>query len=260
MGSFLSEWKFKTLLFVILFLVAISLVAYAYATFMGVSYMEKGGRTISVVGYAKKSLPPDIASFSFAVTAEDKDATVANKKVTETVATINAFLKEQGISDVDIKTGTYSVSPKYADPVECTDVSCPPQSTKQEGYTVDQTVAVTVHDLSKVESLVTGVIAKGATSLSSLVFSVDALVHKKDSVRQDALADGKRKAEALAQTMGVRLGRLASYYEESYYGQSDYSSPSFEMMRTIDGKAIAPAVSPGQNDIEATANLVYEIF
>lgn len=251
----MSETKFKILFLFVLVSVVAGAAAYTYNTVWTTRYQENAGRFITVMGYARQNVQPDSAAFSFSVSAENSDVTVANKTVTDAIAATTAFLREQGVAPEDMQSMAYDVSPQYETPLCDMDGYCP--KGKQIGAIVNHTIAVEIHDISKADMLVTGLLSRGATHVSNLTFGIDALDKKRQGVQEEALKDAQQKAEKIAQTLGVHLKRVSSYYQEPYYNvEQPYASP---LMRLADGKVESPTVYPGKNDIESTVSITYEM-
>src|SRR5512143_3980328 len=110
-------------------------------------------RTINVTGTGKVDLAPDIAYIYLGVHTEDvkaADAVAANN--TQTQKVIDA-LKEAGIDAKDIRTTNFSIWPNQT--------YTPDGKPLDTKYMVDNTVYVTVRDLSKLGDLLDSVIAAG---------------------------------------------------------------------------------------------------
>ena len=91
--------------------------------------------SISVNGTGEAVSIPDVASFSFSVSADAQVVSDAQEQVTKKIDNILAGLKDLGIAENDIKTTNYSVYPKYDYPaIYCASGYCPQRSV-QNGYT-----------------------------------------------------------------------------------------------------------------------------
>ncbi len=259
-----QEWagdrRFKALVFIVLILAAVGIVAYTYLAYTQAKYMGRGISTINVQGTSERSVSPDVATFTFAVMAEDVDATVAQTKSAKTMQAVTDYLKSQGIAEEDIKTVYYNLYPRY----EYTNGPCdewgycPSGEQKVIGYTADESITVKVHDITKAADLIAGVGKNGATNVSGLTFSLDDPDALKEEIRAEAIADARAKAERLADSLGVRLGELTYYYEDSPYQYPYNYDYGVTMEKSADGGA-APSIAPGQNEITASVTLTYEI-
>jgi uncharacterized protein len=247
-------------------IVAALLFAVGYLSYVS-SYsksMEPGSyRTFQVSGEGKVTVVPDLIKFSFSVVTEGKKDIGALQ--TENTGKMNAaiaLLKEQGIKDEDIKTSNYSIAPRYeyysckAEEMMSSIRPCPPAEIS--GYTITQTVSVKVRDFSKIGGIISGVVEKGANSVSSLSFTVDDMVAVEKQARDLAVAQAKDKASALASAGGFRVGRLLSINEGStpyYYGKGGGSDVMYETASA----APAPTIEAGSQEVSITLTLSYEI-
>lgn len=261
-GVLAEDNRFRVLIFVVLVLAALGLAAYSYLAFTQAKFMHRQGTTITVAGKSERFVKPDIATFTFSVLAEDKDATVAQSKSAESMNEILAYLKESGVEEKDIKTEYYDLSPKYeyTDTICTREWGCPPSNQVLAGYTVNQTVSVKVRKIEQAGSLLSGVGSKGATDVSGLSFTVDDPEAVKEEVRAEAIRDARENAKRLAQDLGVRLGRLINFYENGpAMPYNAYGGAMMEKAVSMDMAAPSPELPPGEQEIVVTVNLMYEI-
>lgn len=259
MSSIFSSALNRFLATVILIVAIIALGAYAYLTFKQAQQGNSGPTTINVLGTGEVTSKPDVAQFSFSVRGEGADAAMAQEKSGTVINALNAYLKEQGVEDRDIKTENYTLNPKYKyEQKPCLMGSyCPPANPVIDGFEVSQTITVKVRKIDTAGTLLTGVGSKGATDISGLTFTVDSDEKLKADARELAIADAKVQADKLAIALGVKLVRMISYYEDMpmmpYSGapmmDSAMGAKSFESV----------AVPTGENKVVSQVNLTYEI-
>lgn len=236
--------KTKSVLFAILALLAILVSACAPAA---------GGsavRNLSVAGSGTAYLVPDIAYIYLGVHTElpsASEAVTANNAQTEKM--IQA-LTDFGVDAKDIRTTNFSIYPfdKY-DPL--TGVS-----TGEKYYSVDNTVYVTVRDLSKLGDLLDTVVAAGANTVNSIQFDVADKDAALKQARADALKDAKSKADELAAAAGVSVGEIQSI---TFTDNQPY--PLYDGRGGGGGGAEAATVpiATGQLTFVVTVNVTYEI-
>ena len=261
-----ADNRIKVLVGLVLALAAIALGTYSYYTWKQAGYIAGGMNSISVSGKGEIFAKPDIATFSFSVDANGKDSAEAQKKSTDVMNAIVAYLKDSKVEDKDVKTSGYNLSPKYRfDQGICTQFGgCPNGKQILEGYTVSQTVEVKVRDTAKAGDLLSGVGSKGATNISGLTFTIDDINKLKRDARELAIKDAKANAEKLAHDLGIKLGRIQSYYE------NEGGVPPMPMMYNkamsadAGGMARAEAITPpdiptGENTIRSNVSIVYEL-
>jgi uncharacterized protein len=206
-------------------------------------------RTLNVSGNGTIYLAPDIANIYVGVHNEDPEiATAVNTNNTRTQALVDA-LKAAGVAEKDIQTSNFSVySTQSYDKV-----TGQPTGTS---YAVDNTVYITVRDLSKLGSLLNTAVASGANNINSITFDVSDKTAGMAQARQKAMANAGSLAAELAKTAGVQLGAIqnVSYVETSpapyYYGMGGGGSAA--------PNASVP-IQPGQTEISVTVSVTYYI-
>ncbi len=261
----MQEWKndatFKGLVAMVLVLAGVGLAMYSYLAYTEAKYIGGEISSISVSGKSETFVRPDIANFTFSVLADEETATAAQEKSAVAINEISAYLKEKGVEEKDIKTVDYNLQPKYEYINElCVQGRpCTPGRQNLVGYTVSQTISVKVRKMEDAGALISGVGDKGATNISGISFTIDDTDAARAQVREEAIADAQVKAERLADSLGVRLGRLMSYSEDGQMPVPYAGYGGVMMEKAMDGMATAPQVTPGENEITSNVTLVYEI-
>lgn len=188
-------------------------------------------RTINVTGNAQVILAPDIAYISIGVHSEAKSATeaVANNN-TQTQAVIDA-IKGQGVDAKDIQTTNFSVyqQEKYS----------PSGEDLGSYFMTDNTVYVTMHDISMIGDLLDASINAGANNIYGITFDVQDKETALATGRDQAMADAQAQADELAKAAGATLGAVQSI---NYY--SSAPTPIY-----YDTKAAAPAAVGGGGSV-----------
>lgn len=206
-----------------------------------------GPPALRVHGAATVSAQPDQAQFDIGVVTQAPNVSAA---VSQNAAQTNAVMNELKslVSGSDIKTINFSVNPNYQYPKD----GKPAIIT---GYTANNTVRLTLNDLSKIPTVIDAATKSGANSLNRLTY----LLKDERSVRAKALAEAATQAqagaEALAASLKVKLGRLLRAEE----GQPVVVSPAREMILAKAQSTDMTPVSPGTIDVHADVNLTYEI-
>lgn len=259
--SFLSLWYVRTLAIIILIAIATALIAYTKLTWRESVYGQYGVPVISVRGEGEVLAKPDIGTFSFSVQAEGDDAATAQSSSAEKINAILAFLKESGVEDKDVKTSGYYLNPKYRyETTVCAANSyCPPSNPILDGYEVTESVTVKVRDIDQSGTLISGVGERGATNISGLSFTIDDDSAIKDEARAAAIADAKERAKTIAKEMGVSLGRITAYYEESDYMPYGYGGSNEALMSARADAAAVPSLPTGENMTRSVVNVSFEI-
>jgi uncharacterized protein len=242
----------------VLFVLAIFLIAQTLNAFRDLRSPNLNYSTIAVTGEGEVLSIPDLATFSFSVSADSKDVSSGQEQVTSKMNSILEGLKSLGIDEKDIKTGDYSVWPKYTyTQVECFAAPCPPTRQVPDGYTVSHTVIVKVRDIAKSGQALALVGEKGGTNISGLTFTTDDPDALYTDARAEAIADAKAKAKVLSKQLGVKLVRVVDYYDNSQGQPMPYGG--YAMDSAVKAQSAAPTLPTGENKTKVTVTVRYEI-
>jgi uncharacterized protein YggE len=166
---------------------------------------------ISIIGEGKAAAAPDTAIFDAGVVVIAETAQAALEQNTKSITALLAALKAAGIDGRDLATSGFAVQPRVA--YSQAEPGKQPDQPKLEGYEVRNSVKARVRDLSKLGMILDAAVQHGANQIGAISFGIqnkDALL---DKAREDAINDGKRKAEKAAQAAGLKLGRVLSLSE-----------------------------------------------
>ncbi|MDB5254571.1 MAG: hypothetical protein JWL80_637 [Parcubacteria group bacterium] len=251
----LFKWGSWVVIMLGLFLLAQTLVA--LKAWQGPSAVTNA---ISVNGTGEAYAVPDVAAFSFSVSADAKNVADAQTSVTTKMNAIVDALKAMNVDEKDIQTNDYSINPKYIyQSSVCTVNSCPPSRQIADGYTVIHGVMVKVRKTDDAGKALAAVGDKGATNVSGLSFTTNDPNQGLNEARAKAIDDAKAKAEALADQLGVRLVRVVGYYDTASSPYPMYDSAVGGQANLMKVTAVAPSLPVGQNKITANVTVNYEI-
>ena len=212
------------------------------------SYRNAGAtniyQTVSFIGEGKVKAAPDTARADIGLTTEGKDTiTVQNENSSKMNAVIK-FLKERGVSEADIKTSNYSLSPKY---------EYSKGKSSLVGYILNQSLTVTVRNLDKIGEILDGAVSSGANRIDSVSLFVDRPEELKNKAREEAVKQAKEKAIMTSKIAGLRLGRLVGF-SEGFYGEPPVF---YEALAKGGAAAPAPQIEPGNQEIKVNVTLTY---
>ena len=170
----------------------------------GATVNPQAVRTLNVSGSGQANLAPDIAYIYVGVHTQNATAADGVKENnTQTQAVIQA-IKDFGIDEKDIRTTNFSIYPQdQYDPQTGT-------PTGERTYVVDNTVYVTVRDLTKLGDLLDTVVQAGANTVNSVQFDVSDKADALKQARADAVKDAESQAKSLAEAAGLSLGEIQS--------------------------------------------------
>lgn len=211
------------------------------------SVQVDASRTISVTGTAQRDEKNQLASFSAGVESvkAQKDSAIA--EVNEAMEEIIVSLKEFGIAEADIQTQSMSV---YQDQESYFENGA--QRYRPGQWRVSNTVEVTVREVDAVSQINDLLTKSGATNVYGPNFRTDDS-QSGDDLLSDAVSDAREKAEQLAESQNLKLGKVIQIVELG--AQSVYP---MMLERGFGGGAGAP-VEPGTSTLSKTVSVTFEI-
>jgi uncharacterized protein YggE len=213
-----------------------------------ITFGQPQTRTVNVTGNAQVILSPDIAYISIGVHTQAqtaKDAVASSNTATQAV--IDA-IKAQGVDAKDIQTTNFSVYQQTQ--------TGPNGETGPIVFMTDNTVYVTMHDLTKIGNILDASIAAGANNIYGITFDVQNKDAATKTGRDEAMADAQAQAEQLAAASGATLGPVQSV---TYY--SNTPSPIYydkAVPAGVGGGGSVP-ISSGQLTLTVSVNVIYEL-
>ena len=203
---------------------------------------------VSFTGEGKVKATPDTAKVEIGLVTEGKDSISVQNENSSKMNAVIKFLKEQKISEEDIKTSAYNLSPKYEyDKGKSTLV----------GYILNQALTVTVRDLNKTGEVLDGAVSNGANQINSVSLFVDKPEELKNKAREEAVKQAREQALATSKIAGFNLGRVVGFNENTF-GQM----PMYEAMGKgggVPSVAPAPQIESGTQEITINVTLTYLI-
>jgi uncharacterized protein YggE len=219
----------------------------AVVAFAGVGRPESAGSAeksvggITVTGVGTTTAVPDEAAFTIGVQTEGSTAREALAANSEKMRRVINAIRSAGVAKDDIKTQDVSVSANYV------------HEGRIDGYSARNSVLVTIHDLSKAGAVLDAASNAGANEVYGPMLSRSDEDELQAKALGEAVSNARKKAEALADAAGVRLGRVTAMTE----GFAGGPQPYYEGAARLD-KADAP-IEPGTQDTQATVTVTFAI-
>lgn len=180
--------------------ISVWLIALAAPTILWAQTVTRPG-SITAVGTASVSVAPDLARvdvgvFTQGVTAQDASTTNA----TQTSAVITALQALLG-GNANIKTVDYSLSPVYNNPPSG-------QNPAIVGYAVNNTVEITLTDLTQIGKTIDTAIQSGANRVQGISFGLQDPNPPTAQALKAAAVSAMAQAAAIAAGLGVHTGAV----------------------------------------------------
>ena len=206
-------------------------------------------RTVTVTGTGRATLTPDMAYVNIGVHTENtsiSEAMAANRTQTQQVTDA---IKGQGVDPKDIQTTNFNVYPMQKNGPNGENIGV--------SYVVDNSVYVTVRDLSKLGTLLDAAVQSGANNINGIQFDVSDKTAALSSARKDAVKNAEELAKELTDASGTQLGQVLSI------STNTTSLPTPVYGYGMGGGAASPSaavpISQGQMVLSVDVAMVFEI-
>lgn len=189
---------------------------------------------------------PDRAHISIGVRTQAATAkAAAEQNAIQTTAVLNTMKTVLGTKG-QIQTSNYSISPHY----ENTN-----NSMHQDGFETDNSVEVTLDDLSLLPALLDTASSNGANSMSGIAF----LMKDESALKLQALVEASRKAKTAAEAMAQALNLHVVAVANAESGVNSSPIRPLMMMAAPMGKAMATPIEAGSLEIHANVTVTLEV-
>lgn len=207
-------------------------------------------KTISLTGAGIASATADQATLNLGVEVTKDTAGEAISENANLMAAVIEALKNQGISEEDIKTTNYNVYAQY---------DWKEDGRELVGYTVSNMVQVTVKDIDNVGNVIDVAGEAGSNSINGISFglSEEKMAELKTAAYILALGDAQDKGDLIADTLGLTITGVQSVTENSYTPvrtYMEYAEAGMDM--AVSSKAPTPIVS-GDLSVSVNVHIVF---
>lgn len=202
-------------------------------------------------GVGEATAVPDQATIMLGVTKNAETVEDAQKETNSVANKIIADLKALGVQDKDIKTTNYSVNPDYEiQPLL-------PNRGGQKGFIVTQNIEVKVRPIENVNKIIDRSTADGANLIGGINFTFSDELQRKleGEAAREAVKIAKQKAQTLANSAGIRLGKIINVVSNN--------PPLYPLgvaQKAEDQIEPSTNVTPGENSVRIEVTLYYETY
>lgn len=202
---------------------------------------------ISVNGVGVIMVKPEIAVVNIGVETSNKDSKVAQEENSKISKQLMETLKGLNIKEEDIKTASYNM---YRERLYNT-----PDGKPTDGnFKVVNIFEVTIRKIENVGSIIDTASKNGANQINGIRFTVADSSKYYNQALKSAIGNAGSKAETVASTLGVKIGKPVKVIENSYgepvYGH--YLDVTQESLAKVD-----TAISSGELEIRAQVQVIY---
>lgn len=176
-----------------------ALVALITATVLPAHELPAPPRTVSVSGEGEASVKPDRARLTLAVEKLDPDLKKAESEVNRIVREYLSEAKALGAKDEQLSTSGVSIHPEYVWPEGG-------RERKFTGYRVSRQIEIRVENLDRLGDFILRATRAGVNQVNPPELESSKRSELERQALVKAAQDARARAQALAETLGVRLG------------------------------------------------------
>lgn len=211
-------------------------------------------RVLNVSGQGTVKAAPDIAYVTLGVVTESESAQAAQQLNAQTMDSVISAIKAKGIADTDIRTVNYNISPKYTYIKETGE-------NRINGYTVNNSVQVTVRDISQVGTIIDAAAQNGVNQSTSIRFGLNDYEKYYNEALKNAVEAAKKHAQTIAESLGINLSVPTSISENGGYSYPvtyEYNLGGYVKAADALSNSVSTPISSGTLEVRANVNMTYE--
>jgi len=156
---------------------------------------------VQVSGRGTASGSPDLAELSLAVSVTADTVVEARNTAATTMTAVRTALTDEDVDEDDMATSYFRIYPNY---------EYGPDGRDQQGYTVENGLAVTVRDTDEVGTVIDAAVTAGGDHIvfNNLNFVISDTSELEEEAREAAIDNMQEKAEQMAKFSDRELGDL----------------------------------------------------
>lgn len=201
---------------------------------------------ISISGEGKIKVTPDIAVIQLGVQNNGKDAKEVKTLNDVTIDKVIKYIKKFNIPTPDYQTAQMSLYKNYD------------YEKKKYSYQANQTISVTLKDISKYDAFMMDVMETGINVINGVEFKSSKMETYETEARKKAILNAKKKADDYVSVLvGQKVGKAILISDNSFtnFPQPVYMAKGMMM----DAEAAAPreTLAVGEIEIICTVNVSF---
>jgi uncharacterized protein len=226
----------------------LALVGLAAAALAGVGRPEPArsqdddSRHVTVSGSGRVASVPDVASFSFGVSSRSATAKGALDANASEMRRVIAALHAAGVASKDIRTEQVSLMPELDE-----------NGRVVTGYAASNSVSARMDELGDAGNVVDAAVGAGANQVYGPALSREDQTELYAKALRNAVADARRKAEAVADASNASVGRVLTVVEQGVGGPQ----PLYEARAAMADDSTP--IEPGTEQIQAGVTVTFAL-
>jgi uncharacterized protein len=202
-------------------------------------------------GEGKANAIPDVVIITLGVETRNISASAAaSENAVLMNSTVNALL-EAGLKKRDIQTSHYSLNTQVEE--NPTDITLAQKQKRSPEFVATNQVTARMNVSEDIGKVLDAALAAGSNNVLGIDFDLTDPKPQMDKALADAINDSRRKAEIMATTAGVKLGKILEISEGFSYTSSNAPRAAYSL------SAAPSPVLPGELEVSASVTVTYEI-
>lgn len=216
--------------------------------FSSVTYADEKSRvyTVTFSGEGVVTVEPDEAVIFCTISETSRKIGDAVAGQARKTAALLVALQKLNVAQTNIETIAYSYQPEYAQ-----DPRTGAQTRTLIGYGVSQQLSIRT-DVKTAGNLIEDI--ADIAFINAVQFTVGNTKTLLEEAKRLAVEDAKKTAEKRATQLGIKLGRILGYEEQSP------GDPGLYRDRAMAQSASTPQLPVGKTSIRSTVSITYEIL
>lgn len=222
--------------------------------------MHSSPRSITVSGNADVRVAPDTVQLLLAVESWEKTIAKAKEVNDERLKKTLTTAAKLGVENKDIQTDNMQMEPLFENSsYGRTRIDQP------DGYSVRRSVAITLRDVKRFETVMTALLEAGVNKVQGIDFRTSELRKHRDNARFMAIKAAKEKAVALAEVLGMKVGKPQSISEGDgggyYWSYRGGQGPMAQNVMQSAGPAVegTEGFAPGQITVSSSVSVTFDL-
>ncbi|KAA3440598.1 SIMPL domain-containing protein [Rufibacter hautae] len=182
-------------------------------SFSAISQIDKRNLTIDVIGSAKITVKPDVGILIIGIRENDLNFSDAITSLNKKTKDVTSQIASIGFKEEDIKTTDFKIE-KYTVYVKDQNID--------SGYVATQSITVDFKNSKETITRILNTFAKSNTDFTlnfDFKLSDELRTKVQDELIKLSIESSKHKAQLIASSTGVRLGKILDIgYGNNYYG------------------------------------------
>ena len=232
---------------------ALAAIAAVVALPTGASAQEPEVPRLHVRGQGTVSARPDVAIVTMGAVVRRESAGDAFDQANSLIASLNQFLRAQGVPERDVTTRQFSLSPEFGRPQG--DAPAPIVAWRAVNL-----LSIRLRDFGRIGVIIDGAarVLGNDAQISGISFTVEDTDAITSQARDQAIANARERAQQIAAAAGVRLVRILSITETSSPPPTPVARLAAPAAAGVAASQVAE-VAPGEQNLIVTVEIVFEI-